>query len=395
MPEWRRQDIELMGRAIALARRGLGRVEPNPLVGCVVVRGGRILGEGYHRRFGGRHAEIEALGRCKGPTHGATVYVTLEPCCHHGKTPPCTDALIAAGVRRVVAAMRDPFAAVAGRGFRRLRRAGIDVRVGLCGEQAHRLNAAYLKLRTKARPWVILKWAQSLDGKIATRTGDSKWISSVQARREAHRLRGRVDAVIVGSGTVRADDPMLTCRHVRARRTASRIVVSGGLRVHPRSHLVRTAEQVPTIVATTRAALRGHARKASVLREAGCEVVAVGSRRGRVSLAELLGELGRREMTNVLVEGGGGLLGGFFDDQLADEAVVFVSAKLIGGAAAPGPLGGTGVSRVLGGVGQSDLVERRRVGGDMMYRILLRDPAAVNRHRGPKQASASQRRQVS
>jgi diaminohydroxyphosphoribosylaminopyrimidine deaminase/5-amino-6-(5-phosphoribosylamino)uracil reductase len=392
MPEWRRQDIELMGRAMALARRGLGRVEPNPMVGCVVVRGGRVLGEGYHRKFGGKHAEIEALVRCKGPTRGATVYVTLEPCCHHGKTPPCTDALFTAGVRRVVAAMRDPFAAVAGRGLARLRRAGIEVSVGLCGEQARRLNAAYLKLRTEGRPWVILKWAQSLDGKIATHTGHSKWISSAQARREAHRLRGRVDAVIVGSGTVRADDPMLTCRHVRARRTASRIVMSGGLRIDPHSRVVRTAGQVPTIVATTRAALRRHARKASVLRKAGCEVLGVGSRRGRVSLAGLLDELGRRQMTNVLVEGGAELLGAFFDDQLADEVVVFVSPQLIGGAAAPGPLGGTGVARVVGGVEQPDLVERRRIGGDMMHRILLRDPAKVNRRKGSKQATASQRR---
>ncbi|HUW82954.1 MAG TPA: bifunctional diaminohydroxyphosphoribosylaminopyrimidine deaminase/5-amino-6-(5-phosphoribosylamino)uracil reductase RibD [Phycisphaerae bacterium] len=389
MPEWRRQDIELMGRAMALARRGLGRVEPNPMVGCVVVRGGRVLGEGYHRKFGGKHAEIEALARCKGSARGATVYVTLEPCCHHGKTPPCSDSLIAAGVRRVVAAMRDPFAAVAGRGFARLRRAGIEVGVGLCGEQARRLNAAYLKLRTEGRPWVILKWAQSLDGKIATRTGDSKWISSQAARREAHRLRGRVDAVIVGSGTARVDDPMLTCRHVRARRMASRIVVTGGLRIDPRSKLVRTAGQVPTIVATTRASLRRHARLVDVLREAGCEVLGVGSRRGRVSLAGLLDELGGRQMTNVLVEGGGDLLGVFFDDRLADEVVMFVSPKLIGGAAAPGPLGGVGVSRVLHGVGQEDLVERRHVGGDMMYRILLRDPAQMNWRRGPKQATTS------
>jgi len=392
MPGWRQQDIELMGRAMALARRGLGRVEPNPMVGCVVVRGGRVLGEGYHRRFGGKHAEIEALDRCKGPARGATVYVTLEPCCHHGKTPPCTDALIAAGVRRVVAAMRDPFAAVAGRGFGRLRRAGIEVSVGLCGKQARRLNAAYLKLRTEGRPWVILKWAQSLDGKIATHTGHSQWISSAESRREAHRLRGRVDAVIVGSGTAGMDDPMLTCRHVRARRTASRIVVSGGLRIDPHSRLVRTAGQVPTIVATTRAALRRHARKASVLREAGCEVLGLATRRGRVSLAGLLDELGRRQMTNVLVEGGGKLLGGFFDDQLADEVVVFVSPQLIGGAAAPGALGGVGLPRVSRELGQEDMVERRLVGGDMMYRIVLRDPARMNRRRGSKQTTTSQRR---
>ena len=202
---------------MALAVRGQGAVEPNPMVGCVLVRGGRVVGEGWHKRFGGPHAEVEALRAAGRAARGATAYVSLEPCCHFGKTPPCTDALIAAGVSRVVAAMRDPFPKVRGRGRRLLEAAGIKVGMGLCEAEAMRLNAPYLKRQRTGRPWVILKWAQSVDGRIATRTGDSKWISSEDSRAQAHDLRGRVDAVIVGVGTVRADDPLLTCRHGRPR----------------------------------------------------------------------------------------------------------------------------------------------------------------------------------
>jgi len=371
MSRWAEQEIELMNRALALAGRGLGRVEPNPMVGCVIVRGGRIVGEGYHRRFGADHAEIEALGRCGGEARGATVYVTLEPCCHRGKTGPCSEALIAAGVGRVVAAMRDPFAAVAGKGLARLRRAGIVVDVGLCGDRARRLNAAYVKLRTLGRPWVILKWAQSLDGKIATRTGESKWITSARSRLQAHRLRGRVDAIIVGSGTAMADDPMLTCRAVRAKRVASRVVVDSRLRLSPTLRLVRTAGRVPTIVATTAGAVRSRPRVADKLRRRGCEVLVVKQVAGHVSLPALLEVLGRREMTNVMVEGGGRLLGAFFDQGLADEAVVFVSPKLIGGAEALSALEGRGIAQIKQAVGGSRQVELRRLGGEVMYHLAI------------------------
>lgn len=331
-----------MRRALRLAARGRGRVEPNPMVGCVLVRGGRIIAEGYHRRFGGPHAEVEALRRCDNP-RGCTAYVTLEPCCFHGKTPPCTEALIAAGVRRVVAAMTDPHPRVRGRGLRRLRQAGIETRVGLLEDQARQLNAAYLKLLRQRRPWVILKWAQSLDGKIATRTGDSKWISDEACRRHAHRTRGFVDAILVGVGTVLADDPLLTCRLARPRRVATRIVLDSHLRTPARSQLVRTARQIPTWIACSN---RAPARRAAALERAGCRIVRLPRGRGGLDLARLLDVLGEAAMTRLLVEGGGRVLGSFFDAGLFDELHVYIAPRLIGGAAAPGPLEGRGVPDV-------------------------------------------------
>src|SRR5919197_3355884 len=205
-------DLDWMSRALELAERGRGFVEPNPLVGAVVVRDGRVVGEGWHRRYGEAHAEVNALAAAGEAARGATLYVTLEPCCHHGKTPPCTDAVLRAGVRRVVAAMADPFPQVAGQGVAQLRAAGVEVEVGVCEREARELNAPYLTLLAEGRPYVHAKWAMSLDGKIATRGGDSRWISGPASREVVHRLRGRVDAILVGAGTVRADDPLLTAR---------------------------------------------------------------------------------------------------------------------------------------------------------------------------------------
>ena len=361
-------DERWMRRALALASRGRGRVEPNPMVGCVIVRAGRVLGEGCHRRFGGPHAEINALGACGGSARGATAYVTLEPCCHFGKTGPCTDALLAAGVRRVVAAMHDPFAQVAGRGFRILRRHGVRVDVGLCRAEAERLNAPYVKLRRTGMPWVIVKWAQSLDGCIATRTGDSKWISSPASRRFVHRLRGRVDAIITGIGTVLADDPLLTCRGCRPCRIARRVVLDSRLRTPLRSKLLRTAGQVPVIVATTPEAVERRFRQVRRMQASGAEVLSIRSRRGRVDFRELLAELGRREMTNVLVEGGSELLGTVFDESLADEAYVFVAPRIIGGRRARGAVGGVG-PRLVAGSDRPDEVVCRRLGPDWLYHL--------------------------
>ncbi len=330
-----------MQRALLLAARGQGRVEPNPMVGCVIVGDGKVIGEGYHHRYGGPHAETEALravGRA-GP-RGATAYVTLEPCCHFGKTPPCTDALIAAGIRRVVAAMHDPFRKVRGRGVRKLERAGIEVRLGLCAAQAMRLNAPYLKLQKTGRPWVILKWAQSLDGKIATRTGDSKWISGEESRRWTHRLRGRVDAIVVGVGTVIADDPELTCRHMRPKRIASRLVLDPHLRTPLAARVVQTAKKVPTVIVTDRRGVSSS--RARALEKSGVELLGVRRTRGGFDLGNLLQRLGVRGMSNVLVEGGGRTLGMFFDAELADETVIFVARKLIGGRNATSALSGEG-----------------------------------------------------
>ena len=233
-------DLWHMRRALELAAQGQGAVEPNPMVGCVIARGAEILGEGWHRRFGGAHAEVEALKLAGERARGATVYVTLEPCCHHGKTPPCTRAILDAGVARVVAAMPDPFPQVAGGGLAELRAAGIEVQSGVLEEEARKLNAPYLKLLSTGRPWIIAKWAMTLDGKIATAAGDSRWISCLDSRSIVHQLRGRVDAIVVGRGTAAADDPLLTARPPGPR-TAMRIVVDTRASLSPQSQLVRTA----------------------------------------------------------------------------------------------------------------------------------------------------------
>ncbi len=354
-----------MRRALELAKRGQGFVEPNPMVGAVIVRKGRVLGEGYHRRFGGAHAEVDALRACGGGSvRGATCYVSLEPCCHFGKTPPCTEALIAAGVTRVVAAVRDPNPRVSGGGFRRLRVAGVRVEVGLLGDQALEVSAPFFKLQRTGRPWVTLKWAQSLDGKIATWSGDSKWITSTAARKMGHELRGRMDAILVGIGTVMADDPELTCRLAAARRGAARIVMDTRARTPVTSRLVRTARSVRTIIATAKANSVGARR----LARAGCEILPLPARGGRLHLPTLLDRLGQEQMTNLLVEGGGQVLGGFVDARLADEAVAFVAPRLIGGRAAAGPLDGVG-PRLMRELPEICIVGEGRAGPDRWIRL--------------------------
>ena len=362
-------DLAHMRRALTLARRGQGRVEPNPMVGCVLARGPRIIAEGYHRRFGGAHAEVDALQRAVETTRRATAYVTLEPCCCHGKTPPCTDALIRAGITRVVAAMTDPADLVNGKGLRTLRRSGVAVDVGLLEDKAAELNRPYLKLVRRGHPYVILKWAQSLDGKIASRTGDSKWISSEPSRRSVHRLRARVDAILVGIGTVLADDPMLDARGTPLRRIATRVVLDTGLRLPERCRLVTTAGRVPTLVLTSRRSLRERARKAARLERCGVELMPCRTVGGIIDLRATLRFLGGRRFTNVLVEGGSRLLGNFLDRRLAAEAVVFVSPRLIGGAGAPSAYAGRGVPRVQDAPGVRARVRRR--GDDLLYHLFL------------------------
>lgn len=344
MPAWTKTDRDNMQLALELASRGQGLVEPNPMVGCVIVKNGRIIGRGYHRRFGGPHAEVFALREAGRRARGAVAYVTLEPCNHTGKTPPCTEALIAAGISRVVAAMQDPNPIVSGSGVRRLRQAGLHVDMGLLHDQAAALNAPFIKYHQRRRPYVILKWAQSIDGKIATRSGDSKWITSLQSRRESHRLRSRVDAVLVGVDTVIVDDPDLTARLVRPKRIATRIVVDSSLRIPLTARVVRSGRKIPTIIVAVRAAGRGPAfeKKRRSLERAGCEVLLVRHGKHGADLADLLDELRKRDMTNILVEGGGRVLGAFLDQNLADEAMIFVAPKLIGGEDAPSPLRGLG-----------------------------------------------------
>jgi diaminohydroxyphosphoribosylaminopyrimidine deaminase / 5-amino-6-(5-phosphoribosylamino)uracil reductase len=332
-------DASHMARAIELAARGEGFVEPNPMVGCTIVADGEIVGEGFHRRFGGPHAEIEAL-RCAGPrAQGATVYVTLEPCCHQGKTPPCTQALIRAGVGRVVVAGRDPFPKVAGQGIVQLKQAGIAVDLGLLEAEARELNAPYLKLVGAGRPWIIAKWAMTLDGKLATHVGDSRWISCEASRRIVHQLRGRVDAVIIARGTAAADDPLLTARPPGPR-TAARIVLDSNASLASTSQLAKTAREVPVVVAVGE---QSQASDRQRLTDSGCEVLVCAGNSHAERLGWLLDELGRRQMTNLLVEGGSQLLGTMFDARQIDEVHVFIAPKLLGGQAAPSPIGGSGL----------------------------------------------------
>jgi diaminohydroxyphosphoribosylaminopyrimidine deaminase / 5-amino-6-(5-phosphoribosylamino)uracil reductase len=348
-------DRRWMDRALELAVRGQGAVEPNPLVGCVIARGDRLVGEGWHTRFGGPHAEIEALRAAGAAAAGATLYVTLEPCCHHGKTPPCTDAVIRAAVGRVVVAQRDPFPPVAGRGLAQLREAGIPVDLGLFEREALALNAPYLKLIRTGRPWVLAKWAMTLDGKLATRTGHSRWISNPASRSCVHRLRGRVDAILVGRRTAELDDPLLTARPPGPR-VATRIVVDSLARLALDSQLVRTAREVPVLVA---AGPQAGAQACRRLQEAGCEVWTSAADDANERLQDLLDELGRRRMTNVLVEGGGQLLGSLLDGGEIDEVHVFLAAKLAGGRDAPTPMGGAGVEQMsLAWQMPSPIVER-------------------------------------
>lgn len=348
-------DRRWMQQALQLARKGLGLVEPNPLVGCVLVRDGQLVACGYHAYHGGPHAERAAITAAKADGKaallaGCTAYVTLEPCCHYGKTPPCTDLLLEVGVKRVVAAMLDPFPAVCGQGIRQLHNAGLQVDVGLEHQAAAKLNAAFVKRQRTGRPWVIAKWAMSLDGRIATSTGHSRWISSEHSRASVHQLRSRVDAIIIGRGSAQADDPLLTARladNARPVRIALRVVVDTGASLRPDSQLAKTAGQFPTLIW---AGLDADAERCEVLRRMGIRVELCSATDKLESLDQLLLFLGREyAATNVLVEGGGELLGSLFDLQQIDQCEVFIAPKLIGGSGAISPIAGLGISQIPNG----------------------------------------------
>jgi diaminohydroxyphosphoribosylaminopyrimidine deaminase/5-amino-6-(5-phosphoribosylamino)uracil reductase len=344
-----------MSHALALATRGQGAVEPNPMVGCVIVRDSEIVGEGWHEHFGGPHAEVNALAAAGERAAGATVYVSLEPCCHEGKTPACTQALIRAGVARVVVAVEDPFPQVSGRGIAELKAAGIECEVGANSVDANWLLAPYRKLIARGRPWVIAKWAMTLDGKLATHAGDSQWISSETSRAVVHQLRGRVDAVVVGSRTACADNPLLTARPANladVKRIATRVVVDSAALISLESRLVQTAADVPVLLAAGDDAPQDACNRLSA---AGVEVFRCRGRSHAKRIASLLDEIGRRRMTNVLVEGGSQLLGTMFDMRAVDEVHVFIAPKLAGGAGAPGPVGGAGIERMSAALKLADI----------------------------------------
>jgi len=331
-----------MAHALRLAAEGQGRVEPNPMVGCVIADGDQTVGEGWHKKFGGPHAEVEALAAAGDRARGATLYVTLEPCCHQGKTPPCTAAIIAAGIARVVVALTDPFPQVDGGGIAQLEAAGVAVDVGLMQTEARQLCAPYLKLLTTGRPWVVAQWAMSRDGRIATPPGESPWISCEESRAVVHQLRGRMDAIIVGRATVEADDPLLTARPPGPR-VATRIVVDSGASLSLESQLVQTAGDAPVLVAASRAAPE---ERCDQLSDRGVEVLRLPGDSHDERFDELLDELGRRRLTNVLVEGGGWLLASLFDAGAIDEVHVFIAPHNIGGSGTTAPVTGDSTTAV-------------------------------------------------
>ncbi len=363
-------DHDMMNLALRLARKGQGYVEPNPMVGCVIVKNNKILGQGYHKKFGGPHAEVSALQDCTSAVRGATAYVTLEPCCTTGKTPPCTSALIQAKISRVVVATKDPNPKVKGRGILRLRRAGIAVDVGLCEQEARELIAPFATRMILQRPYVIAKWAQSLDGKLATHRGDSQWISCAASRRLVHKLRSRVDAIIVGCGTAIRDNPQLTAREVRVRRVARRVVLDGHLRIKASSQLVQSARQIPLTIFTTTAQI--NSKKAASLEKHGAQVVAGKSRGGLLQPSDILHKLYAMDATNVMIEGGAKVLSSFFTAGHVDEALIFTAPLIIGGEKAPAVWMEKGSPTIADAL-HPRLIKTSRSGCDVVHQLHFTD----------------------
>jgi diaminohydroxyphosphoribosylaminopyrimidine deaminase/5-amino-6-(5-phosphoribosylamino)uracil reductase len=351
-----------MGRALRLAAAGIGRTSPNPMVGAVLVKAERVVGEGAHLRAGGPHAEAVALEAAGAAARGATCYVTLEPCAHVGRTPPCADALVRAGVARVVAACGDPYPEVAGRGLARLRAAGVAVTTGVGEAEARALNRAFLCAVTEGRPHVTLKAAMTLDGKIAAATGESRWITGEAARLEAHRLRFAADAVLVGIGTVLADDPRLTVRHAGLPpKEPLRVVADSRLRTPPEAQVLRAGDPRRVVLACVAPAPPG---PAAALRALGARVLELPADAGRVDLRALLVTLRALDVIAVLAEGGGELGGALAEASLVDRVAFFMAPRLLGGRDAPGPVGGRG--RALKDSLALTEVATRRLGDDLL-----------------------------
>jgi diaminohydroxyphosphoribosylaminopyrimidine deaminase/5-amino-6-(5-phosphoribosylamino)uracil reductase len=328
-------DIKYMNVALKLARRGIGSVEPNPPVGCVIVKANQVVGKGFHKKFGGPHAEINALADCKNlgaSPEGAKMYVTLEPCSHHGKTGPCTDAIIAAKIAEVIIAAIDPSQHADASGAEKLQNAGIKVRTGVCEHQAKILNAPFIKFASTAKCWTILKWAQTIDGKLAfdqPQKGQKNWISNELSRKDAHNLRRRAQAVIVGINTVIADDPLLTPRPPKGKKPA-RIVLDNHLRIPLDCRLLATAQKTPVIIYTREESARTRPDIAEKITKTGAELLTYPDIQGRSNLHFLLDRLSERKMAQLLVEGGPTLIASFLAENLADEIVIYIAPRILG-----------------------------------------------------------------
>ncbi len=350
------RDERFMRLAVNLAKRGAGRVSPNPLVGAVLVKDDRVIGKGYHRAYGLDHAEVEAIRSASEDVKDSTLYVNLEPCDHFGKTPPCTTAILQSGIRRVVVGMEDPNPVVSGRGIKRLRDGGISVDVGVLEGECRRLNEAYIKFVTTRTPFVILKMALTLDGRIADPSGGSRWISSERSRRMVHRLRGRVDAVMVGVGTILRDDPLLTVRLVKGR-NPKRIIVDSHLTTPLKARVISQGDP-PWIVTTYKAPLK----RVDEMRKAGVEVIFLPYREEGVDIRALIDLLGEREITSLMIEGGARLATSALKEGVVDKILFFYSPRILGGEARP----------VFHDLGIASLEEAVRV-RDMRVRKVGRD----------------------
>ena len=332
-----------MDYALKLAIKGQGMTTPNPMVGAVIVKDGKIIGEGYHARAGERHAEAAAIENATEDVAGATLYVTLEPCSHYGRTPPCTEKIIEKDIARVVVAVLDPNPLVAGRGARRLRECGISVTVGVLEKRARKLNEVFMKYIVTNKPFVTYKSAMSLDGKIATTAGESQWITSEEARRDAHKLRHEYTGIMVGIGTVLADDPLLNCR-IEGGRQPMRIVVDSHLRIPEDSKLVQTAENYPLIVATTE---KGSKEKKEQLKTQGVHIWDMPSDEyGRVDLSSLMQRLGESGIDSIVLEGGGTLAEQAISKGIVDKIIMYIAPLLIGGSGAKTPVEGSGIQNL-------------------------------------------------
>jgi diaminohydroxyphosphoribosylaminopyrimidine deaminase/5-amino-6-(5-phosphoribosylamino)uracil reductase len=371
MPLRTETDHTHMARAIELARNGLGHVSPNPVVGAVTVAPGGSIGEGWHAELGGPHAEVNAIRACEGDLHGGTLYVSLEPCCHHGRTPPCTDAIIAAGISRVVVGSDDPTEKASGRGLGILRDEGVEVVIadGELATEARLLNQAFRKHARTGRPWVLFKSAMTLDGKVATHIGDSKWISGEPSRERSHEWRATVDAVAVGIGTALADDPQLTARVLGAVRQPRRVVFDSTARLPLQSKLVSSASELPLIVVVSRAAPR---TATDALETAGVHVVVATGANEPARVRSALDQLGELGITSILLEGGPRLAGAFLDADEIDEVRIFVAPLLLGGHAARDLLEGEGVPRISDAL-RALTLDCESIAGDLLISARLRE----------------------
>ena len=331
-------DTQYMQLALELAKKGCGFVNPNPMVGAVIVRSGEIIGRGYHERYGAPHAERNALAGCTASAKGATLYVTLEPCCHHGKTPPCTKAIIESGIRKVVVGGKDPNPLVAGKGIETLRQQGIEVMEGVLVKECGGLNEVFFHYIQSKTPYVVMKYAMTMDGKTAAYTGKSKWITGEAARQRVHRDRHRYAAIMVGVGTVLADNPLLSCRMANGTNPV-RIICDTNLRTPPDSQICATAEHIPTIIATACANMEKQRRYT----DKGCKIIAVSKNGSHIDLNELMRTLGEEKVDSILLEGGGALNWSALQSGIVNKVQAYIAPKLFGGIGAGTPVAGLGV----------------------------------------------------